>query len=250
MKKKLGIVFQRTSGTRLLENAANTGDVLALSPSAMDQCEQLGLEALFPDDFISFKEYLDKAFAMHTEVSGLCRRLDVAAGPALADMRPYCSDSYGFWVVQANLLYVHQLAGKLQERFDEFSFIGAPEFPPLARVITPDLSEWHVGNCFGEGLLFVATMLDHLLPVSHCAEEHARVSGTLLRAWKRFRPALRYVQSKLIGLRGRRRGVTPGFAAILTSGMGYGPTRSFVNPDWFFENNLCSSAASAGSVTE
>jgi len=24
-----------------------------------------------------------------------------------------------------------------------------------------------------------------------------------------------------------------------TSGMGYGEPRSFVNPDWFFENNLC-----------
>jgi hypothetical protein len=31
---------------------------------------------------------------------------------------------------------------------------------------------------------------------------------------------------------------TPG-PVLMTSGMGYGPPRSFVDPDWFFRKNLC-----------
>ena len=34
------------------------------------------------------------------------------------------------------------------------------------------------------------------------------------------------------------------------SGMGYGTPRSFVNPDWFFENNLCSPAGTKVSAIE
>ena len=35
-----------------------------------------------------------------------------------------------------------------------------------------------------------------------------------------------------------------------TSGMGYGPPRSFVDPDWFFEGNLCIPAPTTNTAFE
>ena len=222
MKNKLSILLQRTNEKDSLQNAADNGRLLAMTPSAIDQCEELGVEFLSPDDFISFKEYRDDVFAIYTETSSLCQRLDASVNPKIVDMRPYRSDTYSFWVLHANMLYVHHLAERLQDEFEDFSFIGVPELRPLAEAITPDLSEWYVVNCFGEGLPFVAMLLDHLLPVSDYVREPAKISEPLLKAWQRFRPALRYVKNKLIGLRKRCQSVTTASVNILTSGVGYG----------------------------
>lgn len=200
MTGHLSILLQRSSNSALVLQAKAQGDILAVTPSAMDQCEELGLAYQTPDIHVPFLPFIDSCWVMDAELTSLCDALDADTAPRLAEIKPYRTIAYSLWNIFAHFRYTHELARSLRQRHQSFSLLAAPPTAKLEDSLIPTRHSWYVGACFGDGLSSTAKALGYLLPLRCIHEEPTRTSvlDNVIAPWQQARPFLGRIKRKLL----------------------------------------------------
>ncbi len=191
MSNTLTILFQRIDKTLLLRNIGRTGNIFALSPSAMDMCEEMNVFYDTPDDYLVFSDHRKRTMELATDLSELCCSLDAKLKVPFSEISPYGVEMYILWLNLTSVLYLHDLSSKLSSKFESIDLVGAPHYQKMASQANFDLSSHDCFSVLGYGFQLAESVFAQIFAPNRYVYDDLRTTEKLHKCWaNHLRPLL------------------------------------------------------------
>lgn len=200
MASVLTILFQKTSD-EALRLASRQGDVLAVTPLGMAQCEQLTIAYLTLDDYVSLDELRRLTFDFYGALLELCIYLDTTVEGPCAAYNSYRAVCYPLYSAMSVARIVSTLMESISVKHEKFYLEGAPSFVPLEDSVSPKMSDHWATECFESSLKLFAKLVCATPTCAGVTYALPPQQNGWAHVWGRVRPFLsrvkRYVYERI-----------------------------------------------------